>query len=124
MRSKLIHATVSLVIFVGLSLVLVFLTAAGRSQPAETSTETHVHEHSEAGDGHGDHDGHDEHVAQEPMSLEALRAIQCEHDCPTIDCDECRYELGVARLDPDVAEGLVQTHRVESGPHVFCPKSS
>ena len=52
------------------------------------------------------------------MSLETLRKLQCEHDCPTIDCDECRYELGVARLDPHVAEGLVQMHRVETEPHI------
>jgi len=128
MRSRLIHVTISLVVFVGLSLVLVFLTSSSRSQARTVGSEaeTHAHEHGEAesdhdtdhgqADAHEDHEGHDhdaEHGAHEALSLEELSKLQCEHDGPTIECDECRYELGVAKLDPSLAEGLVQTHRVQ-----------
>ncbi len=125
MRSKLIHVTLSLVVFVGLSLALVLLTSASRSQPTAALGEVQAHEHGEASDAHtaevdthGGHEDAEDHASQEPISLEALRQLECEHNCPTVDCDECRYELGVARLDPDVAEGLVQTHRVAAKPHV------
>lgn len=120
MRSKFIHLTVSFVVFVGLSLVLVFLTSASHSEPAATGAEGHAHEHGEAGPDHGAesaepdvHDDRDGHAAQEPLSLEELKKLQCEHGCPTIECDECRYELGVAKLNPLLADGLIQTHRVQ-----------
>ena len=118
MRSKLIHLTISLTVFVGLSLVLVFLTSAGHSEPVAMETEAHVHEHEE-GEHHDEAESaepqaHDAHVSVETPSLEALRTLECEHDCPTLDCDECRYELGVAKLDPQVADGLVQTYRVQA----------
>lgn len=118
MRNKLMHLTVSLAVFVGLSLVLVFLTSASHSEPAATNAEELAHEHEEAGHAHGaestEPDAHDDHASHEPPSLEALRTLECEHGCPTIDCDECRYELGVAKLDPHVAEGLIQTYRVQA----------
>lgn len=126
MRSKFMHLAVSLAVFVSLSLVLVFLTSASHSEPAVASTEEHAHEHGEAEPDHGaestapavhdDHEGHgdhDEHAAYEPLSLEELKKLQCEHGCPTIECDECRYELGVAKLNPLLADGLIQTHRVQ-----------
>ena len=124
MRSKFIHLTVSLAVFVGLSLALVFLTSSGHSEPAAAGTEENAHEHGEAELAHGaesaepdEHEGHSDHDEQappEPLSLEELTKLQCEHGCPTIECDECRYELGVAKLNPLLAEGLVQTHRVQA----------
>ena len=145
MKSKFIHLTISVVVFAGLSLILVFLTsAAGRSESAGAATEAHDHAHEEAGHAHEheevDHDacencepaheaeeadahaGHDhashDHTAGERLSLAELKQMACEHDCPTIDCDECRYELGVAKLDPNVGAGLVQTYRVQAGQRV------
>ncbi|UCD53433.1 MAG: efflux RND transporter periplasmic adaptor subunit [Phycisphaerales bacterium] len=127
MRNRFIHATVSLVVFVGLSLLLVFLTSSNWSQasPAGAEAETHGHEHGEVAsdhgaggeepDGHEDHEGdhQHEHAAHEALSLDELSKLQCEHDCATIECDECRYELGVAKLNPALAEGLVRAHRVQ-----------
>jgi len=122
MKSKLMHLTVSLAVFVGLSLALVFLTSASHSEPAAAGPAEQAHEHEEAGHAHGtestEPDAHDDHASHEPLSLEALRTLECEHGCPTIDCDECRYELGVAKLDPHVAEGLIQTYRVQAEQHV------
>lgn len=129
MRSKFIHVMVSLAVFVGLSLLLVFLTSSSWSQAstAGTEAEAHAHEHGQAESGHGaegeepneheDHEGHDyetDHAAHEALSLDELGKLQCEHDGPMIECDECRYELGVAKLAPSLAEGLVKTHRVQA----------
>ncbi|MCL4233169.1 MAG: efflux RND transporter periplasmic adaptor subunit [Deltaproteobacteria bacterium] len=60
--------------------------------------------------------GHDEHGHAEGSDLDRpadeLFAARCEHSMPTHQCDECRYEVGVARVAADlIADGLV---RVES----------
>ena len=34
--------------------------------------------------------------------VDELFAGKCEHDMPHYTCDECRYELGVVKLDADV----------------------
>jgi len=115
MRSKFIHLTVSLAVFVGLSLALVFLTSASHSEPAVAAAEEPAHgAESAEPDEHAEHGDLDEPAAPEPLSLEELRKLQCEHGCPMIECDECRYELGVAKLNPLLADGLIQTHRVQA----------
>ena len=53
MRSKFIHLTISIVVFVGLSLVLVFLTSSSHSEPVVAGTEENAHEHGEAELAHG-----------------------------------------------------------------------
>jgi len=67
--------------------------------------------------GHSDDDGHG-HDAAEVSDLDRpvdeLFAGKCEHDVPHYSCDECRYELGVVKLDPAVVSkegrpGLVGT---------------
>lgn len=65
---------------------------------------------------HGDHDGHG-HGPSAAMSLEELESAQCEHDVPTHQCAECRYEIGVVKVDASIlkqanGDGLVQTHAV------------
>ena len=34
--------------------------------------------------------------------VEVLKAKTCEHDIPTYTCDECRYEVGVAKAPDDL----------------------
>lgn len=41
----------------------------------------------------------------------------CEHGVPVIDCDNCRFEVGVVKLDPSVAKALVETTTVRDGVH-------
>ena len=36
------------------------------------------------------------------QSVEALAAATCEHKVPQYTCDECRYQVGVAKADPDL----------------------
>jgi len=43
----------------------------------------------------------------------SLEEITCEHQIPIIDCDNCRYEVGVVKLASSVAENLIQTGTVE-----------
>ena len=48
-------------------------------------------------------------------ATDALEAKRCEHDVRTIDCNECRYELGVVKISPEVQQALVKTATVEEG---------
>jgi len=65
---------------------------------------------------HGDHDGHG-HGSSAALSLEDLESAKCEHDIPTYQCAECRYEFGVVKVDASLLKraeggGLVQTQAV------------
>lgn len=96
--------------------------SAPQTRPAQDSNPAVGHE------GHDEPAGHDEHKGHahgSPRTYDAAWArqvdsLRCEHELPTIDCDECRYELGVvqvseALLDPS-KDALIATGRVESAP--------
>lgn len=71
---------------------------------------TLVHpEEGPAADEHNDH-GHE----AETVSLDKLEKQTCEHDIGIVDCDECRYEVGVVKIDPAIAEPLIETGSVEN----------
>jgi cobalt-zinc-cadmium efflux system membrane fusion protein len=119
--NKLIHAVVSVIVFVGLSVVLVGLTWQPRVQ-ADTHAE---HEHGDEccppGEGRSAETTEQEHEhgyasdeAAGPLSLDELKATRCEHEVSIIDCDECRYEAGVAKISPQTARGLVETWSVRT----------
>lgn len=133
MKGKIIHTVASLVVFASLSLAMVGLTWPSVAQ-SETA-ETHEHEKAvseDAGHGQGEpelseaehHDeaegGHQhEHLdMQEPLGFAALSEMTCEHESPILQCDECRYEVGVARLDPALSKDLVASARVGAHEHV------
>jgi len=40
--------------------------------------------------------------------------LMCEHGIRTIECDECRYEMGVVKLQPSIAEALIETTEVQA----------
>lgn len=46
----------------------------------------------------------------------AVETATCEHGVHTIDCGECRYEVGVVKLESALAQGLVETASVQSLP--------
>jgi len=65
---------------------------------------------------HGDDDGHG-HGSSAALSLEELESAKCEHDIPTYQCAECRYEVGVVKVDASLLKradggGLVRTQAV------------
>ena len=44
---------------------------------------------------------------------ENLETITCEHQIPIIDCDNCRFEVGVVKISHPVDKTLIQTGLVE-----------
>ena len=52
-----------------------------------------------AADEHGT-GGHSRGAAAAPKTLDALFAAKCEHGILQHTCDECRYELGLVKIDP------------------------
>ncbi|HON90561.1 MAG: efflux RND transporter periplasmic adaptor subunit [Phycisphaerae bacterium] len=115
MKGKLIHAIASLAVFAGLSVVLLGLTW----QPHVHADTTGGHEGHDAccppTAGHAveagkhDHEQAENNKAAGAVSLDELRQRHCEHEMAIIDCDECRYEAGVAKISPQTAQGLVET---------------
>lgn len=89
----------------------------GHSHTVESHDES-AHEH--------EHDHSHEHAAPtgdvccpaeaaanlDPADIEKMT---CEHNVRTIDCDECRYEVGVVKVAPSVTQALTRTVRVEQG---------
>jgi len=69
--------------------------------------------------GHGDDDGHG-HGGQGAKATANLdpKEIEkkvCEHKIRQVDCQECRYELGVVKVDPSVTGALTKTASVQEG---------
>lgn len=44
-----------------------------------------------------------------PNDLGTLGQALCEHEIATIECDRCRFEIGVVKLQPSLAKTLVET---------------
>jgi membrane fusion protein, heavy metal efflux system len=120
MKNKLAHGTASLAVFAGLSLVLVHLTwrpnghvhgtecgAVDACCPSEHAQTTGA-EACESGPecASCETDG--------APGLEELRNRRCEHAVSILDCDDCRYEVGVAKISPATALGLVEAWPVRT----------
>jgi cobalt-zinc-cadmium efflux system membrane fusion protein len=54
-----------------------------------------------------------EHPGSGGHDTSKLESAICEHQVRTIDCDSCRYELGVVKIQPSIAEALIQTSVVD-----------
>lgn len=54
--------------------------------------------------------------------FKALEEAICEHEMRTIDCDTCRYELGVVKLQPSVANALIETTVAKDTPRTMTLK--
>lgn len=62
-----------------------------------------------------EHAGH-EHEAIVADDLDALARTACEHGIAMVECDECRYEAGVVKLEPALAQSLIETQTVDLRP--------
>ncbi len=52
----------------------------------------------------------DEHETENSeLSIAELEEAVCEHEIQTIECSECRYELGVVQLEPSLVDTLLET---------------
>lgn len=59
-----------------------------------------------------DHSGHSCSAA--PADIDALPLLTCEHNIGIVDCDDCRFEVGVVKIDPSVAASLIRTGVIEN----------
>jgi cobalt-zinc-cadmium efflux system membrane fusion protein len=46
-------------------------------------------------------------------ALQALASVECEHGAPAVDCDDCRFEIGVVKVERSIADSLITTGTVE-----------
>jgi len=89
--------------------------AASAKPPVEAAHQEEAHGTSGHEAGGGEAAGHDhEHkteVSDLDRPVEAMWDARCEHDMLQHQCDECRYEIGVVKLDATVMgeNGLVRT---------------
>ena len=75
----------------------------GHGQHSKDATGAAQREGGEVGHGEDDGHGHGEaEVSDLDRPVDELFAGKCEHDIPHYSCDECRYELGVVKLDADI----------------------
>ena len=99
--------------------------SAGRHQAAAklpaVRVESDAHADNEPGQKarHGDEDGHSAEnaptTATANLDVEEIEKKLCEHDIRQLDCQECRYELGVVKVDPSVTGALTTTAAVQEG---------
>lgn len=88
----------------------------GAAAHGQAPGEDHRHDTPAAADAGAAHDDHarrdheGEDVSDLDLPAEALLARACEHDRKAFECDECRYEVGVARVPKALLDdGLVKT---------------
>jgi len=55
-------------------------------------------------------------VVDSTFDLSALEKVMCEHGVATVECESCRFEIGVVKLQPSLAKALVETAVVHAGP--------
>lgn len=88
-----------------LSLLALWGCGAQEAKPEAEGEHAHAGESAEAAD--AEPSDLDQTVAQ-------LKAASCEHQIPTYTCDECRYEVGVAKAPPELFDpaqgGTLRTH--------------
>lgn len=54
----------------------------------------------------------DEHAGMAAGSLDDLEGTECEHEVGIVDCDSCRFEVGLVRIDPSLGS-LIETGMVQ-----------
>jgi len=74
-------------------------------------------QHGDARDEHGDHAEKEgaEHGGLGNLATDEIEKRECEHKIRQIDCQECRYELGVVKVEPSVTDALAKTVTVKDG---------
>ncbi len=95
----------------------------GEGEAHDTRTDHGEEGHAEGDKAEGEHGagGHGDEAAPVDlsMSVKEILAARCEHDMPTHQCEECRYEVGVVKVSPSIMvgqpglkNGLVKTMKV------------
>jgi cobalt-zinc-cadmium efflux system membrane fusion protein len=86
-------------------------TLPGWATSSERASEA-LEAHPEDREQEQEHDAHHEHSAEAAGSLSDLEAMTCEHGVRTVDCNNCRFEAGVVKIDPSL-ESLIETGSVQ-----------
>jgi len=71
--------------------------------------------HQDGCDGHGHGRAGSGHAHAANLALAEIEKRKCEHNIRTVDCQECRYELGVVKVQPSVTDALTRTETVREG---------
>ena len=106
------HFAIRSVAFIG----LLVLASACREKHGQAHEEQGAgeEEHGQAHEGHGS--GEEGHGAGCGCGGEAGETAACEHEVPIAECDECRYEAGLVKVEPEVASGLLDAVEVRPLP--------
>jgi len=79
-----------------------------RNEQASENTGPH-----NEGEEHGQQEhSPDEHSTKAANNLSDLERMMCEHGIRIINCDNCRFEVGVVKIDPSLAS-LIETGRIQ-----------
>ena len=120
MKDKIVSlVTKNKILLIVASIFLVFGIIVGRtSNPCKhLANDDHAdHAINNEENGHAEHDEHGHQTADVVCSedrLSDLEKVICEHKVRIIDCDNCRFEVGVVKIDPSIAESLIETGMVE-----------
>jgi cobalt-zinc-cadmium efflux system membrane fusion protein len=102
-KTRLIIAAVFLVLGILLGQKLNFDSPSAK----EARMGTTIHDEEEGHD-------HDDHSTDEdaPKSLSHMEKMVCEHAVSIVDCDNCRFEVGVVKIDQSI-ESLIETGLVQ-----------
>ena len=86
-------------------------TDAPCETPCESDAAPQIKHGDDDGHGHGDKDA----KAVVNLDPKELEKKVCEHNIKQLDCQECRYELGVVKVDPAVTAALTKLATVQEG---------
>jgi len=112
MLQKMKHGGLALLVFVVLTGAFFWLT--GTFSPSRSAASTKPAEQDEP------KPAAPEPKADRPLTLAEIQTKKCEHNIRQLDCDECRYELGVVKVQPSVTSALVAIGKVEKKELVLC----
>lgn len=90
--------------------------AKAEEEPVKTAEEEPAKEgHGHGGHAEGSEGGEEAEASDLDLPVEKLKAMMCEHNIKTYECEECRYETGFVKVPAALVEdGLVKTFKVES----------
>jgi len=106
-----------------LLLVAIIFSVFGIIVGRLSNSEDHFSDHKihEQESGHVEQGNHGHQTAETGCSdtacsehgLNNLQEMTCEHNVPIVDCDNCRFEVGVVKIDPSIAKALIETDTVK-----------
>jgi len=98
-----------LVVSVFLFLTLAVMLMLGTLRLGESGGHAgHGEAHEEHGEEHGESEG------AGAVDLDHLEEEQCEHGVRTVDCNACRFELGVVKVKPGIRDALLKTEQLKT----------